>query len=385
MKIERFRYLFALLRSALVGAKLSESELEQFSDEQIPELSEMAQKHDVGHLLAYGLKLNGLITREEAQKSIYKAVIRCERINYELEQVCAALEKAHIQFLPLKGSVLRKYYPEEWMRTSCDIDILVHCEDLDMAVDFLTENLNYNKITRTKHDVCFFSPIGVSVELHFDLLEEGRANNAISVLSSVWQNVKLCENSKYRYEMSDSFFYFYHIAHMAKHFESGGCGIRPFIDLWILDNLKDADKAERDKLLSDGKLLDFANASRKLSNVWFETGQTDGLMQQMQTFILCGGVFGSRENKVAVQQKKRGGQLGYLISRIFVPYSQLKRYYPVLDKHRYLFPLMQIRRWFMLINPEVAEMARNEMVVNTNITKEKADEMNTFLQNIGLK
>ena len=153
MKIEKFRYLFALLRSALVGAKLSESELEQFSDEQIPELSEMAQKHDVGHLLAYGLKLNGLITREEAQKSIYKAVIRCERINYELEQVCAALEKAQIQFLPLKGSVLRKYYPEEWMRTSCDIDVLVHEYELDKAMDFLVTECGYIYDKKGSHDI----------------------------------------------------------------------------------------------------------------------------------------------------------------------------------------------------------------------------------------
>ena len=51
----------------------------------------------------------------------------------EYENLCSAFEKAQIPFLPLKGSVIRKYYPEAWMRTSCDIDILVHDEDVGRA------------------------------------------------------------------------------------------------------------------------------------------------------------------------------------------------------------------------------------------------------------
>ena len=41
----------------------------------------------------------------------------------------------------------------------------------------------------------------------------------------------------------------------------GGCGIRPFIDLLILDNLQEVDNKKRDNLLKQGNLLKFANAS----------------------------------------------------------------------------------------------------------------------------
>ena len=67
--------------------------------------------------------------------------------------------------------------------------------------------------------------------------------------------------------MTDEMFYFYHIAHMAKHFEEGGCGIRPFIDLWTLDNIKDVDHDKRDELLSRGNL----NTSHKTEHL----GRTD--------------------------------------------------------------------------------------------------------------
>ena len=97
-----------------------------------------------------------------------------------------------------------------------------------------------------------------------------------------------------------------------------------------------------------------------------------------------GGVYGSTDNRVALQQKKKGGRIGYVLSRIFIPYAKLKRYYPVLEKHRWLMPFMQIRRWFMLLNPDVARMAKREMAVNGKLVKTKSDEMNNFLDYIGL-
>ena len=47
-------------------------------------------------------------------------------------------------------------------------------------------------------------------------------------------------------------------------------------------------------------------------------------------------------------------------------------------------PFMQIRRWFMLLNPDVARMAKREMAVNSKLVKTKSDEMNVFLDYIGL-
>lgn len=378
--------LFALLRSAIRGTKLTESERNSYSADVLQELLKISAKHDVVHLLVLGLKQNELIPKEhdDIEKYILKAVYRYERIRYEYDNLCSALEKAHIPFLPLKGSVIRKYYPEAWMRTSCDIDVLVHREDLENAISYLVSNQNYIEKERATHDVSLFTQTRIHVELHFDLVEEGRAQNAIDVLHSVWDNVTLHENSNYWYEMTDAYFYFYHIAHMAKHFENGGCGIRPFIDLWILDHMKDIDLSARDVLLSQGGLLKFSRAARILSEVWFGDKEPDKLSLQMQEFLLHGGVYGSTDNRVALQQKKKGGRMGYVLSRMFIPYAKLKRYYPILEKHRWLMPLMQIRRWFMLLKPDVANMAKREMAINGNLAKTKTDEMNALLDDIGL-
>lgn len=378
--------LFALLRSAVRGTTLTDEEKSSFSVDLLRELMKISAKHDIVHLISFSLKQNNLIPQgnDDVEKFLFQAVYRYEKLNYEYQKLCAALEEAKIPFIPLKGSVIRQYYPQEWMRTSCDIDILVHRENLDMAVACLSKNLQYTEKGRGTHDISLFSSTGVHVELHFDLVEEGRANSAINILRSVWENVSLRKKSEYWYEMSDAFFYFYHIAHMAKHFESGGCGIRPFIDLWILDNIKNANVSNRNKLLAQGGLLKFAEASRTLSRVWLDGEKQTEFSLQMQRFLLHGGVYGSADNRVALQQKKNGGQVGYLLSRIFISYEKLKRYYPILEKHCWLTPVMQIRRWFMLLNPAVARMAKKELSVNANLKESKAEKMNKFLSDIGL-
>ncbi len=378
---------FALIRSAICNTKLSEAELLLCKEELLPELLVVSKKQDLGHLLVLGLKRNGIISHTDSkdyEKIMMQAVVRYEQINYDFNQICLVLEKACIPFLPLKGSVVRKYYPQPWMRTSCDIDILVQKKDLKVAIECLVNTLEYEEKGIESHDATLISPQKTHVELHFDLVEEGRANNANKVLNQVWDNVKLSDGFGYKYEMSDEYFYFYHIAHMAKHFENGGCGVRPFLDLWLLDKIDGTSQSKRDELLSSGDLYQFAKVSRKLSKVWFSGEEMDDLSMQMQNFILEGGLYGSSDNRVAIQQKRKGGKFGYILSRIFVPFAKLKRYYPILEKHPWLMPVMQVRRWFMLLRPDVAKRTKREISSNVNIIKSKADDMNAFMDKIGL-
>ena len=378
--------LFALLRSAISGTKLTEKEKSLFSVEILPELSAVARKHDVINLLAWGLRQNALVAENDAdvERDVFKAVYRFEQINFELERLCEALESFEIPFVPLKGSVIRKYYPEPWMRTSCDIDILVHENDVEKAAEMLANNCGYAYECKTSHDVSFYSKSGVHVELHYALVEDGIAKASSNVLKSVWDHVTAIDGYKYRCEMSDKMFYFYHVAHMAKHFENGGCGIRAFIDLWLLDNLDGADKIKRDELLEQGGLLKFAESARRLSRVWFESAEADYLSQQMEAYVLRGGVYGINENRIAVQQHKKGGRIRYALSKIFLSYDEIKFHYPILQKHRWLTPFMEIRRWCKLIFCGHVKRTVWELKYNQSISATENEMTKDFLTRIGL-
>ena len=105
--------LFALLRSACFETSLTDQEKAQFLPEQLSELIKLSKKHDIDHLLALGLKQNTLISHNDAalEKNILKAVFRCEQLEHECEDLFGAFEEAQIRFLPLKGAIMRRYYP----------------------------------------------------------------------------------------------------------------------------------------------------------------------------------------------------------------------------------------------------------------------------------
>lgn len=386
MNQNEIKVFFAIIRSAIDGNKLNDDELQSYSDDILPVFLKLSAKHDLVHLLAFGLKQNALTGKEnnDIEKYILKAVYRYEKLRYEYENLCNVLEKAQVPFLPLKGSIIRKFYPEEWMRTSCDIDILVHENDSEKAKSVLIEECGYRCHEKGSHDISFFSPTNVHVELHYDLVEAGRANDSSKVLKNIWSKVSVCQGYAYRCEMPDEIYYFYHIAHMAKHFEDGGCGIRPFIDLWILDNIKESNNENRNQILNQGRLLKFAEAARKLSRIWFENEEYDYISQQMEDYILRGGVYGTSENRITVQQQKKGGRIKYALSKIFIPYDVIKFHYPILQKHKWLTPFMEVRRWFKLIFCGHAKRTLNELKYNQTISADKAGATKIFLENIGL-
>lgn len=388
MDTELKKLFFTLLRSAIRGEVLTNEKKALYNNEKLPQLAILAKKHDVLHLLARGLLKNKLVNDEDLLKklenSILKAVYRQETQAYELTRVCEALEKAQIPFIPLKGSILRKYYPEPWMRTSCDIDILVHEQHAEKAKSVFVDEYGYAYNGKGSHDISIFSPANIHIELHYDLIEEGMINNSFEVLKNVWNISKVKDGYNFWHAMPDEIFYFYHIAHMAKHFENGGCGIRPLIDLWILDAVAEADNEKRDDLLRRGELLNFANTMRKLSRIWFDGEKYDEISAQVEKFILHGGVYGTSDNRIIIQQQKEGGKLKYLLSKIFLPYEKIKFHYPVLEKHKWLTPFMEVRRWCKLIFCGHLKRTAKEINYNQNVTSEELLNMQKFLKDVGL-
>ncbi|MBE6570791.1 MAG: hypothetical protein E7656_00905 [Ruminococcaceae bacterium] len=358
------------------------------SDEQAQKLYALSKKHDVTHIIGQFLLKNNIPLSAEAKKAFEKYTFTSlryfENLNYELSALVEFLEEEKTPYIPLKGSsVIRDLYPQPWLRSSRDIDILVPENDTERIVKKLIDERGYTKQRENTHDISLKSPSGVNVEIHFTLVEDGIAKESSAILSSVWES-SASTDKNYLRKMSDEMYYYYHIAHMAKHFEEGGCGVRPFIDLLLLDLQADADAQKRNELLEKGGLLTFAKASRKLAHVWFCGAEKDEITSQMEEYILRGGSFGTNVNRVNVQQQKKGGKLYYAFAKVFTPYEKLKHYYPILKKHKWLMPFMQVRRWFKLIFCGHLGRTTAEMKYSMNIAKDDAKAMEIFLKNIGL-
>ena len=365
------------------GEPLSAEELVLCTPEAISAALKLSATHDLAHLVAWGAKKNGIVSAE-GEATVFKAVYRHQQLKYEYERLVKSLEKEKIPFLPLKGSVIRSRYPEPWMRTSSDIDVLVHDADIAAVKRLLTEELNYKLKGDFSHDVAFFSPANVFVEMHFDLIEESVMDASSRIMKRVWEASGVTDGYSYFYEMPDELFYFYHIAHMAKHLLNGGCGIKPFIDLWILDNAVGADTEKRNELLARGELLKFTEVARRLSQVWFGNAEHDELTEKMESFVLSGGVYGSSENRISVVRTEKGGRLKYALSMIILPYDAIKYIYPVLKKHRFLTPVMQVHRWARLLLSGRLGRAKRALATNNNVSDEQVAGVHRFLGEVGL-
>ncbi len=126
-------------------------------------------------------------------------------------------------------------------------------------------------------------------------------------------------------------------------------------------------------MLKDGKLLTFANAARKLSRVWLENAEYDNVSLRIEEYILLGGVYGSIENRVVVHQSKKGGKLRYVLGRIFVPMDVLVVRYPSLERHGWLMPAYQVRRWFGILFRGRLKSSVQELKTSGNISKDKSE------------
>lgn len=364
-----------LIRSVVCDVALSEEARSEVNEATKMELYKLTQYHDLAHLVGHALDLAKLLNGSELDKLFYKkrrvAVYRYEQIRYDYERICALFEEEKIPYVPLKGSVVRALYPEPWMRTSCDIDIFVDTEQLDKAINALVQKLAFVNEGAISHDVGLTSEAGVHLELHYDLIEPMYFAGASKVLANVWEDVQAQGDETYQKHMSDELFYFYHVAHMAKHFLHGGCGVRPFIDLWLLDNKTEYDKQKRDALLQEAKLLTFAEGARALARVWFSGEESTELTEAMQEYVFSGGVYGNMENKVAAERNRGMSKFRYVWTCIFQPYNDMAISYPILKKKKWLYPFYQVKRWFRILFRGVSKTTKARLKMNANIDKAK--------------
>lgn len=377
--------IFKLLKSALSGEAIDD--VSCIGREAWGEIYKVSKKHDLAHMVGYSLSLSNAQIDEDVKKAFDKianmAAFRYVKKSYELDAIRDALSKAEICFLPLKGSVVSEYYKEPWLRTSCDIDVLVKQEDLEKAKCVLVDTFGYQlQPASTRHDVSLMSPSSVHLELHFELNEELFKESR--ELTEIWQGSGLVKASDYEYQMTNEMFLFYHIYHMAKHFQNGGCGIKPLLDLWIIKNKMGYDENKAKELLEKEGYLVFYENAIDLMNAWLEGKEHTLISKNMESYILDGGVYGSLEHNLAISQSQKGSAFKILWFRIFTPYSSLKVRYPVIGKFPPLYPLFWVVRWFRLLFSKDRERAMNVMKTNQKITQDERDAVSELLDNLGL-
>lgn len=380
--------MLELVRYEICGTPLHDTVRENApSAEQLGTLYLLAKAQDLVHLVGDALIKNDMLEddkiKDAFRREVITALYRYERIDSELHRAKDALDGAGIAYVPLKGALLRALYPETWMRTSCDIDLLVRAEDMRAAEDVLAASLGCKKIDFTAHDVGYRTASDVTLELHFSLIEEGRIAKADKPLADVWSVVDHAPNGgKFEMCLADDYFYYYHIVHMAKHLSTGGCGMRPFVDLWLLDRAGRPDGV--DKLLRDGGLSRLGEVASELADDLMTGKKPEGLARSLADYILSASIYGSVENYTAVKSSEKKGRFAFVFYRIFLPYKELSGFYPILKDKPWLTPFYQVKRWVKFVVEGRVKKGVCELQSAMNGEHEKFDEIGEMMRELGV-
>lgn len=374
--------LISILHSTINGVAHNDSIKQKITPDILASVYRLAKKHDLAHVVSEFVYHNQIPVPQELQTQLkqetFKAVYRHEQMKYAYEEICRAFEDAEIAYIPLKGSVIRPFYPYESMRTSCDIDILIHEEDLKIAINSLNaKGYQYGK--RNYHDVSLHSPNKVHLELHFNIQEN--IDQLDAVLKNVWNYTLQAHGNQYRF--SKEFFAFHMFAHMAYHFNHGGCGIRSLLDIWVMEHNMEIPYSCAKELLTKAGIYQFAAEMSKLAELCFSLNDNAAASDTVLKYIFQGGVYGSMENHIAVTKTQNKSSVIYAINRIFLPYKSMTISYPILKKVPYLLPFCWVARWIKLILGGKAKNMMTEMNCANNISDEQIKEVAAIRSRLG--
>lgn len=307
--------------------------------------------HQIVIMLYYGIGNSGIILPEAISKKFFQTTVQMiaqsENQMTEINKIFETFEQNEIQYMPLKGTVLRDIYPNADIRTMSDADILIRIEQYT-AIRLLMIQLGYNEITESDHEYVWDKQGTLHVELHKRLIPSYNKDYYM-YFGDGWRLAQLTDEKSFSYKLSDEDQFVYLFTHFAKHYRDAGIGIKHAVDLWIyLRHYPDLDFQYIEAELTKLQLLPFYKNVRRLLRVWFEDEKSDEITELLSSVIFKSGVYGTHESHIAsetVKAVKSTGSVRKAVIRklwniMFLDFNSMCKKYPILRTVPVLLPMM---------------------------------------------
>lgn len=276
------------------------------------------------------------------------------RQELESYNVFSELEKNSINFIKLKGIVIKNLYPLPHMRSCADVDICMSYEDRQKAKPVM-ESLGYT----LEHSIDYHDEYSKDnfyiYEIHSDIISP--RSKLHSVFTEPMEKSLTDSQSGFSRVLCDEYFYLNLVIHLYKHFISEGCGLRPFCDIYLFRKKHtNLDYTFINNILKDYGLADFHNTLQELNACFFEGGEYSEELSSIADFIFKSGEYGNPnlKNLSRVSSDKSakltlGDKIRYFLTNWFPGVKVMKRRYPILEKAPVLLPVCWMRRGFYTI------------------------------------
>lgn len=288
-----------------------------------------------------------------------RAIVLDINQSYGAQQVREAFAKGGVRYLEVQGTKVKPFYPQPSWRTMSDIDFIVEPQKLSEAAHIL-ETLGYRCREERPGEVFAHYPPSINIELHTEYFMENYEYRKI--LHSPFGSVD--ENG----QCGPETLYLYNIAHIAKHYFKGGCGIRRVLDVYFLNEKLGAviDRSQIRRALEPVNGAQFYDELQSLADAWFSKEGQSFPRTEMAAYIVNSGLHGNRPNELKHQLEKtfdntlRFAKLRYFLRRFWGSGGQLRKKYPILERHKILYPLCWLHRSFRALQPQRFKRIRKE-------------------------
>ena len=384
-KAREQKYVFLMLKAVLTNSKLS---VEDNLDWDY--IYKLCKFHRIDNIIGYipnqQLKMPENIY-QKFQLAKQKGMVREINQHFELQMIIDKFEEYKIENIPLKGSIIKNYYPSPDMRFLTDLDILFKNEKTEIVKETLLE-IGYQIYEFGEHHDVYVKEPYMTVEMHRHCNTNNDSLNTL--LENIWQRCTKVDDNEYTYEMPIDDYYLFMVGHMAKHFKFGGIGIRMLLDFIVFENKLES-LCNRDYIesnLDKANLLTFEKNIKEIlkkcldDNYQFEN---DDLIN----YIINSGAYGTAQNNLNNEILKDGSKTNKVIKNrikmlleiVFPCLESMKNKYSYVNRFPFLLPIAWIHRGIVKITADKNAFIK---IMKTPFNKHKMSETTEALKKAGL-
>lgn len=381
------RGFISIIRSAITGQPNILPE-----DFDLNAAAAIAKKHQIIPILFYGAQQCGISEKDPLMRKLFISTCQylsvSERQMQEVEQIFAAFEQAGVDYMPLKGTLMKSLYPKQEMRPMSDADILIRYEQYEDTIKPLMEKLEFREGRTSDNELVWERPCAY-IELHRRLLPSYN-KDYYAYYGDGWRLAKLQQG--YRYAMSDEDQMVFLFTHFAKHYRDAGIGIRHLVDIQVyLDKHPALDQDYIREQLRQLQLDAFYENILKTLRVWFADEESDSISDFITQIVFNSGVYGTEEAhalsdalKMSKETgKKRGLKNRKLLRELFPGYAYMRMRYPSLKGKKLLLPFYWIARLVTALFRRDKEISRRKKRLNY-ISDKNVNDYQRALHAVGL-
>lgn len=315
----------------------------------------------------------------EAFKSLYKSENQINTWN-QLKDKC---EKAGITVIPLKGVIVRNYYPNPNDREMGDLDVLY--QGSDEALQKIMNEVGPNKYEAgMKHDHYYFEN-NIHIEMHRDLVDA--ITDYDTYYKDIWNKSVPEEGYKYVRKLTIEDQYIFVFVHMKEHLAHKEFMFKMAMDIYLLNKAGVLNRAYVEEELNKLNLSSLEENFLKVVNAWFNQEEVPEELSELSELLLNPEQFSLDHYVEEAAYSSGGSKYRYYRTRFFPSLGQMESYYGWLKKAPVLLPVawgIRIVSASLFRRENVHKTFDRAKQINSDIF-EQADEYRSILEKYGIK